>query len=150
MLTTLALQVRALQWLDALHLRRRTLPPHLQTGLRGEREALFELRRRGYTVVARRWTSGLVPGDVDLIAWQDDCLCFVEVKTRTARDNSPAESAVDEHKQKTLRRLARTYVKRFPEKLRDHILLRFDVVSVYLLSTGVEMDVFPRAFAAEE
>jgi len=31
-------------------------------------------------------------------------LCFVEVKTRTARDAAPAEIAVDSHKRITLRR----------------------------------------------
>ena len=147
--STINLQARALRWLDTLSWRHRALPAHLRTGLRGEREALFELRRRGYTIVARRWTSGLVRGDADLIAWHGDRLCFVEVKTRTARDNAPAETAVDQPKQEMLRRLARVYVKRFPEKLRDIVLVRFDVVSVYLLSTGVEVEVFPAAFSAD-
>ena len=52
----------------------------------GEDAAFYYLRRKGYTVVARRWSSGDVPGDVDLIAWEGPMLCFVEVKTRTARD----------------------------------------------------------------
>ena len=59
-----------------------TLPPHLATGLLGERAALFELRRRGYIVVAQRWTTPRLRGDVDLIAWHGDRLCFIEVKTR--------------------------------------------------------------------
>ena len=49
-------------------------------------------------MVARRWSSGDVPGDVDLIAWQGPMLCFIEVKTRTAHDMTPAETAVDAHK----------------------------------------------------
>src|SRR5579871_5783641 len=67
--------------------------PHLKTGLRGERAALFELRRRGVVVVARRWTSSRMRGDVDLIGWDGDWLCFIEVKTRTERDMTPAEAA---------------------------------------------------------
>ncbi len=74
------------------------LPAHLATGIEGENAAFFHLRRKGYTVVARRWSSGDLPGDVDLIAWQGPMLCFVEVKTRTARDANPAEIAVDSHK----------------------------------------------------
>ena len=58
---------------------------HLATGLRGELEALFELRKIGYTVVARRWKGTKLRGDVDLIGWEGDCLCFIEVKTRTER-----------------------------------------------------------------
>src|SRR5580692_2575536 len=77
--------------------------PHLAVGLRGERAALFELRRRGYVIVARRWASAKVRGDVDLIAWHGDHLCFIEVKTRTARDLTPAETAVDEDKRDMVR-----------------------------------------------
>ena len=107
------------------------LPAHLVTGIQGETAAFFYLRRRGYTVVARRWSSGDVAGDVDLIAWQGSMLCFVEVKTRTARDASPAEIAVDSHKRNTLRRLARKYVRQLPQESAPPV--RFDVLSVYLL-----------------
>jgi putative endonuclease len=107
------------------------LPMHLKTGLRGEDAAFFYLHRKGYTVVARRWSAGNIPGDVDLIAWDGPLLCFVEVKTRTAHDMSPAESAVDRHKQLTLRRLARAYIRQIPEP--EPPPVRFDIVSVYAL-----------------
>jgi len=85
-------------------------------------------------------------GDVDLIAWDDDRLCIVEVKTRTARDMSPAESAVDEDKRRMLRGLARAYLRAFPEAERKTIPARFDVVSVYLIGETTEFEVFPAAF----
>jgi putative endonuclease len=107
------------------------LPAHLSVGIAGEDAVFFYLRRKGYTVVARRWSSGDVPGDVDLIAWQGSMLCFIEVKTRTAHDLTPAEIAVDEHKRKVLRRLARRYVQQLPQKTAPPV--RFDVVSVYLV-----------------
>ena len=122
------------------------LPSHLHTGLAGERAALFELGRRGYVVVARRWTSSRYRGDLDLIAWHDDSLCFIEVKTRTAHDIAPAESAVDDDKRRTLRRLARAYLRSFPSRERDRIPTRFDVVSVYLLGGTPEFAFFPGAF----
>jgi putative endonuclease len=125
---------------------RQPIAPHLQTGLLGERAALFELGRRGYTVVARRWMSSRLRGDLDLIAWHGDHLCFIEVKTRTAHDIAPAESAVDEDKRRTLRKLARAYLRSFPDKERDRIPTRFDVVSVYLLGGPPEFEFFPGAF----
>lgn len=124
--------------------------PHLQLGLDGERAAFFELGRRGYTVVARRWTSSRLRGDVDLIAWYEDCLCFIEVKTRSAQDFAPAESAVDQEKRRTLRRLARAYLRSFPEKQRDSIATRFEVISVYLLGGAPRFQFFPAAFGWEE
>ena len=126
-------QERALAGLDWLARRRGgvSLPAHLATGIEGENAAYFYLRRKGYMVVARRWSSGESPGDVDLIAWDGPTLCFVEVKTRSARDASPAEVAVDSHKRSTLRRLARQYMRQLPRETAPPV--RFDVVSVYLV-----------------
>jgi putative endonuclease len=107
------------------------LAAHLATGIEGETAALFHLRRKGYRVVARRWSSGNLRGDIDLIAWQGPVLCFVEVKTRTAHDIAPAEVRVDGHKRNTLHRLARHYVRQLPMETRPPV--RFDILSVYLV-----------------
>ena len=123
---------------------------HLATGLRGEREALFHLRGLGYTIVARRWKNAKLRGDVDLIGWDGEWLCFVEVKTRTGRDAmSPAEAAVDDDKKEMLSRMARAYLRAFPERPRREIPVRFDIVSVYLLESGAEFDVYKGAFGRE-
>jgi putative endonuclease len=49
----------------------------------------------------------------------------------------PAESAVDEEKQKMLKRMAQVYLKAFPRELREQVPVRFDVLSVYLRPAGV-------------
>ena len=124
-------------------------PAHLVTGLAGEDAALFYLQRKGYTIVARRWSSGDVPGDVDLIAWQGSLLCFVEVKTRTAHDMTPAESAVGQQKRRVLRRLAKRYVRQLPQAQMPQI--RFDVLSVYLVpGEEPEFTHFEASFAWSE
>ncbi len=64
------------------------------------------------------------------MAWQGHLLCFFEVKTRTARDLTPAETAVDMRKRNLLRRLARQYMRQLPGDSRPQA--RFDVISVYL------------------
>ena len=120
-----------LDWLARRRGRAAALPGHLLTGIEGEEAAYFFLRRKGYTVVARRWSAGNLPGDLDLIAWQGPMLCFFEVKTRTARDTTPAENAVDVHKRNILRRLARQYVRQLPHE--TVLQARFDVISVYLV-----------------
>jgi putative endonuclease len=145
---TTALIERSLAGLDWITRRQAAsrLPAHLLTGLSGEDAAFFELRRKGYTIVARRWSSGNISGDVDLIAWQGSLLCFIEVKTRTARDMTPAEAAVDHHKQYMLRRLARAYLRQLPQT--DAPPVRFDVMSVYLVP-GEEREIvhFENAFS---
>ena len=106
------------------------LAGHLAVGEAGEDAALFELRRKGYRVVARRWSASGLKGDIDLIAWQGPMLCFIEVKTRSAHDETPAEVAVDDTKRRVMRKLARKYVWQLP--LENRPPTRFDVMSVYL------------------
>jgi len=130
----IALLERALDGLADRARRRGALrgqPEHLVTGMDGERAAYFHLRRKGFTVVARRWSAGSVPGDIDLIAWDGPTLCFVEVKTRTAHDLTPAEAVIDAAKRTALRRLASIYVRQMPEETAPPV--RFDGVSVYLV-----------------
>lgn len=121
----------SLAWAARIRGHAEAQPLHLATGMEGEDAAFFYLRRAGYTVVARRWSSGDLPGDVDLIAWHGPMLCFVEVKTRSARDASPVEIAVDSHKRNTLRRLARAYLRQLSQETAPPV--RFDVLSVYLV-----------------
>ncbi len=119
------------------------LAPHLEMGEQGEMAALFHLRQNGYVVVARRWHTPKQRGDIDLIAWEGDTLCFVEVKTRASRAVATAESAVDEDKRKILRRMARHYLKAVDPPA-DAV--RFDVVSVYLEPQSTEIALYRWAF----
>ena len=128
----LAWMERAALRLDQISHRRGRAPgpAHLLTGIEGEDAVFFYLRRKNYVVVARRWACGERPGDIDLVAWDGPMLSFVEVKTRKARDSTPAESAVDRQKRTVLRRLARQYVRQLPQPAPP---VRFDVISVYLV-----------------
>jgi len=124
----------------------RTLPPdgtpaHQRTGRRGEEAAYFHLRKLGYTMVARNFRSPKCRGEIDLIGWEDDVLCFVEVKTRTTLDVKPGEAAVNRHKRREVAAVAREYLRRSPPSCQ----WRFDVVSVYyprLKASRPQIEVF--------
>jgi len=119
--------IRALDWLAAKTLPPENIPPHQRTGRQGEEAAYFYLRRLGYIMVARNFRSPHRRGEIDLIAWKDDVLCFIEVKTRTTHDVKPAEAAVDADKQRELNYMAREYLRHLPPSCQ----WRFDVLSVY-------------------
>ena len=102
---------------------------HLATGQAGEDAAYFHLRNLGYVMVARNWRVPQCKGELDLVAWDGDVLCFVEVKTRTTHDVKPAEAAVDEHKRRELAIMARSFMRRLRREKPP--VFRFDVVSVY-------------------
>jgi putative endonuclease len=116
-----------LDWLALLILPAVTIAEHYRTGRRGEEAAYFYLRRLGYTMVARNFRTPRCRGEIDLIGWDADVLCFVEVKTRTTRDVKPGEAAVDRHKRRQIAAVVREYLRRFPPSCQ----WRFDVVSVY-------------------
>jgi putative endonuclease len=127
----------------------------LLTGQRGEDEAYFWLRQQGYTVVARRWRSERLRGDLDLVAWDGDTLVVFEVKTLTAAGREeayrPAEWQVDREKQRMLRRMTAAYRRQIPERWRDEVPVRFDVVSVYLQAGSPPVfEHFRAAFPAVE
>lgn len=119
--------VRVLDWISGRTLPPANLPDHLRTGRRGEEAAYFHLRKLGYVMVARNFRSPNRRGEIDLIAWHGDVLCFVEVKTRTTRDVKPAEAAVDRDKRHNLLAVAREYLRHLPASCQ----WRLEVISVY-------------------
>jgi putative endonuclease len=119
--------IQVLDWIAGKTLPHDRTPDHLRTGRRGEEAAYFYLRKRGYVMVARNFRSPNRRGEIDLIAWHKDVLCFVEVKTRTTRDVKPAEAAVDRDKRREIIAVAREYLRHLPPSSQ----WRLDVVSVY-------------------
>ncbi len=150
----LGLESRAYIALRSFADRKSLKPLHLLTGERGEDAAYFHLRGLGYTVVARRWRTERLAGDLDLVAWDGPALVVFEVKTRTASSReaafAPAETAVNPHKQKVLRKMASAYLRQFPSAIRNSIAVRFDILSVYQLPTGTEFDHIRNAFPFAE
>jgi putative endonuclease len=134
--------IRGLDWLARL------LPPdprplHQRTGTRGEEAAYFYLRKLGYQIVARNFRSPRCRGEIDLIGWEADVLCFIEVKTRTSRDVKPPEAAVDHHKRRELAEVAREYRRSLPPTCQ----WRIDIVSVYYdgFTSRPQIEVFRNA-----
>jgi putative endonuclease len=140
------LVIRALDSAAKLFPRKGTAPAHLLTGRRGEEEAYFYLRQQGYVIIARNYRSPRSRSELDLVGWDGEMLCFIEVKTRTTRDIQPAEVAVDPEKRHDLSRVAREFIL----KMKTTPAFRFDIVSVYFepgKDTAIELfrDAFPLA-----
>src|SRR3989441_12257219 len=99
-------------------------------------------------MVARNFRSPRRRGEIDLIGWDKDVLCFVEVKTRTTRDVKPAEAAVDRSKQRELAAVAREDLHHLPPSCQ----VRVDVLSVYYekQSSQPAFELFQNAFPVSE
>ncbi len=108
-----------------------------KVGQIGEIAAARFLVKKGYRLVLanfkvpigrnRRGVS--VTGEIDLIALDEDILCFIEVKTRSSDAFASPLAAVDLRKQRQIIRTAKVYRKVF--RL-SRIKFRYDAVSVVL------------------
>ena len=91
----------------------------------GEALAADHLRRAGYQLLAANWRSRF--GEIDLIAADQNYLCFVEVKLRKSAAFGGAGEFVDRRKQSKLRLTAELYLSCHQTRLQP----RFDVIEVY-------------------
>ena len=136
--------LRALDWLAAHTLPPENMPAHQRTGRRGEEEAYFYLRRKGYVIIARNYRSPHHRGELDLVGWDKEVLCFIEVKTRTTRAVKPVEAAVDRDKQRELRMTAHDFLRHMPPSRQ----WRFDVLAIYYeAGRGASFELFQNAFS---
>jgi len=113
------------------------LAPHLALGARGEALAAAFLEQSGYALVAanfklpvgRNLRGAIINAEIDLVAYEGDVLCFVEVKTRASDWFAAPEQNVDRRKQRQIARAARAYRRTFGLAAAPY---RYDVVSVVL------------------
>jgi putative endonuclease len=108
-----------------------------QLGKLGEQYAAAYLEQLGYRLVAANFTlpvgrnlrGALVNAEIDLVAYDHDTLCFIEVKTRASDWFAPPQASIDLRKQRQIARAAREYRRLFD--LEDDPY-RFDAVTIVL------------------
>lgn len=100
-----------------------------QRGVRGETFAYWYLRRQGYVFVARNFVPRGAKGEIDLVGYDGGTHAFIEVRTRTAREDQAAlpELSVTLEKQQTVARTARRFLS---ERHVKECPMRFDVVAI--------------------
>lgn len=106
----------------------RALSPK-QLGRRGEEAACALLRRKGYVILERNWTCPA--GEADIIALDDGCIVFVEVKTRAGIERGLPEEAVTAQKRARYERIAGFFLSQYDG---PGARVRFDVIGVLALS----------------
>ena len=94
-------------------------------GRSGEAKAVNYLKKRGYKILERNYSTAL--GETDIIARQGDVLVFIEVKTRTDDIFGRPSEAVTYRKQNKYRLMAMQYTVK--ENLYDKPV-RFDVIEI--------------------
>ncbi len=106
-----------------------------EIGSQGERLAAEYLETNGYRLVLSNFKVPIgrnsrgvsVTGEIDIVALDDETLCFVEVKTRSSIQFAEPLASVTKRKQRQITRTARVYRRIFGLA---EMTYRFDVVSI--------------------
>ncbi len=124
----------------------KTKPEHLRRGELGEGAAKRHLQKLGLKFLAANFRSER--GEIDLIFRDDDCLAFVEVKTRSSEEWTRPAAAVNAERRRRLSRTALDYLRLLKN---PPVKIRFDIVEVLLAEGKVrEVRHLPNTFAMEK
>lgn len=97
-----------------------------EIGAEYEQKAVRYLESAGYRILDRNYRCRI--GEIDIIAVQNEYLCFVEVKYRGNRGQGYPEEAVNYRKQQKIIQTAEVYMKQ--KKISFDTPCRFDVVAM--------------------
>ena len=106
-------------------------------GALGESYAAAYLDQVGYRLVAANFTipvgrnrrGAVIAAEIDLIAYDGDTLCFIEVKSRASDWFAPPQVNVDLRKRRQITRAARAYRQMLDVEEQPY---RYDVLTVIL------------------
>jgi len=96
-----------------------------QRGRKGEFLAGEFLQSRGLRIICRNFRCPI--GEIDLIAWDEETIVFVEVRSRYSANYGLPQESITKTKQRRLTRLAQWYLK---QNRLEGKPARFDVVAI--------------------
>lgn len=82
---------------------------HNDLGKKGEEEAIAYLIQQGYQILETNWKYKRL--EIDIIAYSQGTLCFIEVKTRRDRRFAEPHQALTKAKQKRILVAANHYIR---------------------------------------
>lgn len=113
-------------------------------GKAGENAAVCKLCAKGYRILARNFSCRF--GEIDIIAFKDDTVVFVEVKTRGRNPVASPGESVTASKQKKIILTAIHYIN---YNRLENIDIRFDVIEVEMYGIHCKINHIENAFDAE-
>jgi putative endonuclease len=106
-----------------------SLETAVSRGRRAEQLAETHLQQVGYNIVARNHRCA--GGELDLIGWDGDVLCFIEVRARATEAFGDPLETIDARKIQRIARAARHFLDTFKGPWPE---MRFDAVGILLVT----------------
>jgi putative endonuclease len=98
---------------------------HNDLGKLGEELAAIYLIEKGYEILEKNWCHG--KAEIDLIAYSNKQLIFIEVKTRSSIAFGYPEESVKEAKKRLMQFAAEEYI----DLMNHQGEVRFDIISIH-------------------
>lgn len=108
-----------------------------KTGSLYEEKAAGYLQEQGFQIIARNFRCKI--GEIDIIAFDKNCLCFIEVKFRKNDSCGRPAAAVTYAKQRTIIRVSEYFIMK--RNMYD-FMRRYDVIEI----TGNNIALLKNAF----
>jgi len=112
-------------------------------GHRGETAAISFLITQGFVILETNYKTKIA--EIDIIAKDRDCICFIEVKTRRSLKKGLPRESITYSKQKKIILGASIYLK---EKKQMNSRVRFDVIEVLEKNGSFDINLIKNAFPA--
>ncbi len=113
---------------------------HNDLGKKGEALALEHLVNEGYSILEKNYRY--LKAEVDIIAQKEQCLCVIEVKTRSTPDFGNPQDFV---KPKQIQLLV-TAVDHFITTNQLDLEVRFDIIAIIMNKQGTRLEHLKDAF----
>jgi len=115
-------------------------------GQKGEDLAVQYLRKKNYNILLRNYRSPF--GEIDIIGWDDDTLCFIEVRSRHSDWHGHPFESISKSKKRKILLTAKHYISKMDI---SDTACRFDVVSILPDDSGqYAIDMIQDAFETSE
>lgn len=104
----------------------------------GEEKSCLHLLKKGYTIIDRNFT--IRGGELDIVAFKDDVLVIVEVKTLPKGNYETLRTSLNRKKINSIIRTTKHFLQKYRQYSSSHI--RFDVIVI-------DLPGFPQVFHIE-
>ena len=98
---------------------------HLRLGKWGEKIACKYLRYNDYEIVLENYRNK--HGEIDIIAKNEDIICFIEVKTRRSSTKARPSSGLKQHQRDRIKRASKRYLTNIDN---PKIPFRYDLIEI--------------------
>jgi len=113
-------------------------------GNHAEELAVSYLIQQHYIIIERN--KHYRYAELDVIAWDQDILCFIEIRSTSSMQHGGPLATISEHKKSQIIRATKHYLSEHPTQA----FIRFDVLGLLIATSHIEYELVKGAFVSPQ